>query len=72
MTTLLAAVTAAHPYWSGIGIWIVLSVIATRIWAMCKERDDEDEVIVLAPPRQSSYTPPSLSKPAAKGFRRVS
>jgi hypothetical protein len=44
MTTLLAAVTAAHPYLSGIGIWIVVSVIAAGIWAMCKERDDEDDV----------------------------
>jgi hypothetical protein len=44
----MAAFTAAHPYLSGLGIWIVFSVIATGIWAMCKQRDDEDDAIPAA------------------------
>jgi hypothetical protein len=39
---MIANFTALHPYLSGLGIWIVVSVIAAGIWAMCKERDDEE------------------------------
>lgn len=61
MTTVIAAFTAAHPYWSGIGLWLLFNLIATGLWSLCKVRssEDDEEPIVLAPPRQSSYTPPA-------------